>query len=210
MRLVNQIRFGPFKASYHRSLVDAAFIEQFELFLQANLVPQLDSTIREFDGTLMATFDNEKNCGPNSLVRDIFTFECSITCDDGTSELKADVVCDPKSHTFRPRTGFECFFYVWTPNRRKIHESELGEIQRVVDAILRGYSTLLACPICGGTITAINNEKLFDARCTRQRCFVYNYHKDKRGRLAHGHFFTTHPMKRAEQSDADDALDPPV
>ena len=201
MRLVDQIRFGPFKATYHRDLVDNAFKEQFELFLWANLVPQLECPLRELEGTLTATFDNEKNCGPNSLVRDIFTLECLVMCDDGASELKSDIVFDPKCFAFAPRHGFDRYFYVWTPTRKKQRETHLAQIQLVVDDVTRGESTGLACPICGGDIKAINNADIFDARCLLRRCFVYNYHKDELGRLAHGHFFTTHPMKLAEQSD---------
>jgi hypothetical protein len=201
MQLVGTIRFGPFYTSYHRDLVDATFKKQLERFLRDNLLPQLDSPLQELEGTLTATFDNEKNCGPNSLVRDIFTLECVAVCDDGTSDLKSDIVYDPVGRTFAPRTGFDRYFYVWTPARKRAREDELAAIQRVVDDIMRGDRSEFACPICGGHITAINNPDIFDARCSRQHCFVYNFHKDERGRLAHGHFFTKHPMKRAEQSD---------
>ena len=198
MRLTDHVRFGPFKTPYHRDLVDADFVHTFEQFLFANLMPQFDSPLRELDGSLTAAFDNEKNCGPNSLVRDIFSFECIAICDDGKSELKSDVVFDATGRTFTPRHGFDRYFYVWTPNRKRQRELELLQIQSVVDDIMRGNLTGLACPICRGNISAVNNTDIFDARCLRHRCFVYNYHKDERGRLAHGHFFTTHPMKRAE------------
>ena len=201
MQLVNRIRFGPFSTSYHRDFVDTTFKEQLELFLRDKLLPQLDSPLQELDGTLTAAFGNERNCGPNSLVRDIFTLECVAICDDGVSDLKADVVYNPRSGTFAARTGFDRYFYVWTPARKRTRENELAAIQRVVDDIMRGDPSGFACPICGGRITAINNPDIFDARCSRQHCFVYNFHKDDRGRLAHGHFFTKHPMKRAEQGD---------
>ncbi len=199
MKLVDQLRFGPFSTSYHRESVNATFKEQLELFLQHNLILQLDSPLREFDGTLTATFDNEKNCGHTSLVRDIFTLECIAICDDGMSDVNSDIVYDPVHGAFTPRTGFDNFFYVWTPTRKRTRESELSAIQRVVDDIMRGEASDFECPICGGEITAVNNPEIFDARCKRRRCFVYNFHKDECGRLAHGHFFTTHPMKRTEQ-----------
>jgi hypothetical protein len=203
MQLVDQIQFGHFSASYHRQLVNATFKEQLERFLQRALLPQLDSPLREMDGTLTATFDKEENCGPNSLVRDIFTLDCIAVCDDGTSDLKSDIVYIPTSGTFTPRTGRDRYFYVWTPARKRRREHELAAIQRVVDDIMRGERSGLACPICGGIITAINDADIFDARCTRQRCFVYNFHKDERGRLAHGHFLTKHPMKRDRRSESE-------
>lgn len=198
MQLVDQIQFGPFATSYHRKLVDAAFKQRLELFLQVNLLPQLDSSLRELDGAVTATFNNEKNCGSNSLVRNIFTVECVAICDNGTSELKSDIVYDPVGGAFKPRTGHDRYFYVWTPSRKRTREFELAAIQRIVDEIVLGGRNGFDCPICGGLITAINNPDIFDARCSHQRCFVYNFHKDKHGRLLHGHFFTKHPMKRAE------------
>lgn len=202
MQLVDQIQVGPFTRLYHRDLADVSFKEQLESFLQRNLLSQLDSPIREFSGTLTATYaGNEKKCGPNSSLRNIFTLECVAFCDDGTSELKADIVYDPERRTFRPRTGRDRYFFVWTPLRKKTREAELSAIQRVVDDILRGERRKFTCPICGGKITATNTPNKFDATCMRRRCFVYSFDKDERGRLTHGRFFTKHPEKRAEESD---------
>lgn len=193
VRLIDHLEFGPFSTSYHRDLVTAAFKEQLEYFLQQNLLPQLDSPLREFEGSLIPTFDSEANCGPNSLVRDIFTLECTLVCDDGVSEFKSDIVYDLASESFTPRTGHRRSFYVWTPTRRSAREEDLSAIQCVVDAIMRGERRAFECPMCGGKIIAVNNPHQFDARCASQGCFEYNFHKDDRGRLAHGHFFTNHP-----------------
>jgi hypothetical protein len=200
MQLVDQIRFGPFSAAYHRALVNDDFKAQLDRFLRANLLPQLDSPLQELDGTLNATFDGDGSCGPSSLVRDIFTLDCVLICDDGDSDLKADIVYDRVADRFKPRTGRNHFFYVWTPARKARREAEMAEIQRVVDGIMHGKRNSTACPICGGKLFAINTTDLFDARCVDRHCFAYNFHKDNRGRLAHGHFKTLHPQKRGEQA----------
>ncbi len=110
MALIDKIEFGPFTTSYHRDLVDTTFKEKLDHFLKGSLLSQLDSPLLELSGRLIATFDNVRNCGPNSLVRDIFTLECVAVCDDGTSDLKSDIVYDRKHGIFTPRTGFDHYF----------------------------------------------------------------------------------------------------
>jgi hypothetical protein len=196
MQLVATINFGPFRTDYHRDLVDSTFQHQLECFLQQQLVPQLDAALHEFQGTLRAKFDDEMYCGPRSLVRDIFTLECIAVCDDGTSSLKSDIVYDPVHGSFAPRTSHSQFFYVWTPARIRMNRDELAAIQRVIDSVHRGEVIELACPLCGGPLTAVNDSRFFDVRCQGQRCFVRNYHKDEDGGLAHGHFIKKHPLER--------------
>lgn len=201
MRIVDEIRFGPFSSAYHRGLVNDEFKARLQQFLERELLPQLDEPIREADGTIAATFDSDRYCGPNSLVRDIFTLEIVLVGDAGTSELKSDITFDVADGSFAARTGHGHHFYVWTPTRRQNRAHELEAIQRAVDDIQRGREFNPECPICAGSLSAINNPDIFDVRCTDNRCFKYNYHKDENGRLAHGHFFTKHPEERAEQCD---------
>ncbi len=199
MLIVDSIRFGPFAADYHRSVVNEQFKATLERFFDRELIPQLDEPIVSADGTFSATFDSDRYCGPNSLVRDIFSLELVLVGDGGNSELKSDVVFDRESGTFSPRTGHGHFFYLWTPSRKRRRKREFELIQRLVDDIQANRTSLLACPICGGTLSAINNADIFDVRCPAKRCFHYNYHKDGEGRLSHGHFFTKHPGERAVQ-----------
>ncbi|EMI21872.1 hypothetical protein RMSM_01201 [Rhodopirellula maiorica SM1] len=198
MRITDQIRFGPFSSAYHRGLVDDAFKATLQQFLERELLPQLDELIRDAEGSLVATFDSDRYCGPNSLVRDVFTLELVLVGDTGTSELKSDIVFNAIDRSFCPRTGHGHRFYVWTPLRRKTHEHEMESIQRVIEIIQRCDETDPECPICAGSVSAINNSDIFEVRCTVNRCFQYNYHKDKNGRLVHGHFFTKHPEERTE------------
>lgn len=201
MRVVDKIRFGPFSTAYHSSLVDDAFKTALSAFLESDLIPQLDEPATDAEGTLIATFDKEQHCGPNSLVRDIFTLELTLYSDNGTSELKSDVTFNATNKSFSPRTGYDHYFYLWTPARKEHREREMAAIHRLVDDIKLGRSNR-ECPICHEPVSAINNPEIFDVRCRGDRCFQYNFHKDEHGRLAHGHFFTKHPAKRTEPSDA--------
>jgi hypothetical protein len=193
MRLVDQLRFGPFAASYHQNLVTAAFTDQLETFLQKQLVPQLDSPLQEVEGTCVATFNSESYCGTSSLVRNIFTLDCDLFSDDGVSQLKSDIVYDPATSSFAARTGHNRWFYVWTPTRKIAREKELAAIQRAVDDVYRNAGRAFQCPLCAGDISSINSVEDFYARCEGERCFNISFHKDDRGRPVHGHFFTKHP-----------------
>ena len=158
---------------------------------------QLDEPAREASGTLTATFDNDRYCGPNSLVRNIFTLEIALYGEDGKSDLKSDIVFNSGTSAFSGRTGHGHHFYLWTPKRKAHRENELEMIQRLVDDFRRTHMTGLKCPICQGNVAGVDDPLTFELRCVDSRCFVYNYHKDEDGRLAHGHFFTYHPTFRA-------------
>ncbi len=196
MRPVDHIDFGPFSTRYHTTLVDDDFKTSLSAFLDAKLLPQLDVPSDDAAGSLVATFDSDRYCGPNSLVRDIFTLEITLFGPDGNSELKSDIEFHRETETFSPRSGHGHHFYLWTPSRKRAREVEMELIQRLVDDYQRTHCVGLTCPICHGRVEGIDDPMTFDVRCTGQRCFVYNYHKDEAGRLAHGHFFTKHPELR--------------
>jgi len=197
MQLVDQIQFGPFSTQYHSALVDLKFKTALSAFLDRGLLTQLDEPADDAAGTLVATFDNDRYCGPNSLVRNLFTLELTLFGPDGTSDLKSDIEFDANTKSFSARTGHGHHFYLWTPSRKQDREAEMGLIQRLVDDFQRDHGVGIKCPICNGHVSAIDDPAIFDVRCTEQRCFQYNYHKDDTGRLAHGHFFTKHPAIRA-------------
>lgn len=196
MRLVDQLQLGPFSAKYHRTLVNEEFAAALQRFLDRNLLPQADATIHDADGTLTATFDNDRYCHPSSLVRDIFTLDVVLHADNGTSELKADITFDHESRSFSVRKGHDHYFYLWTPSRKAAREEEMASIRSFVNDIQRGNPIVPQCPICGSEVTIVNDSMVFDVRCRGRRCFQCNYHKDENGDLLHGHFFTTHPVAR--------------
>ena len=196
MQIIDHIQFGPFSTQYHSALVNDDFKSSLSGFLRSELFSQLDEPVSDADGTLTATFNNDRFCGPNSLVRNIFTLKISLYGDDGKSDLKSDIEYNPDTSAFSQRTGHGHNFYLWTPRRRQNRENEMEMIQRLVDEYRRTHKTGLVCPICQGNVTGVDDPSIFDLRCVNNRCFVYNYHKDEDGRLAHGHFFTYHPAIR--------------
>lgn len=200
MRIVDQIRFGPFGTAYHRALVDDTFQLSLEDFLERNLLPQCDAPIHGADGALTATFDDEQFCGPTSLVRNIFSLELDLFGEAGDSKLKADVVYDVQRQSFAARTGHDYHFYLWTPSRRQQRATELAAIENLVTSTRQGCVDQQTCPICGGNIAVIDDSLTFDVRCRGDHCFKHNYHKDGKGRPVHGHFFVKHPSKRVGPS----------
>lgn len=197
MRLIDRIQFGPFSTRYHSTLVSAEFVASLSSYFDAELVPQLDEPIDDADGSLTATFDSERFCGSNSLIRNIFTLELSTFGPDGSSEMEADIEFCPENCTFTPRFGHGHYFYLWTPSRKQAREAENVLIQRLVDDYRCTHQVGMKCPICQGSVSGIDNPRTLDVRCIDQRCFVYNFHKDEDGNMAHGHFFTKHPSLRA-------------
>lgn len=193
MQIIDHLQFGPFSTQYHAGLVNDKFKAALSGFLESALFSQLDEPASDADGTVTATFNNERYCGPNSLVRNVFTLEVSLYGCDGKSDLKSDIEFHPDTLAFSPRAGHGNNFYLWTPKRKKNRENELGIIQRLVDDFQRTQKVGLSCPICKGTVTGVDDPSIFDIRCIDNRCFVYNFHKYEDGRLAHGHFFTCHP-----------------
>lgn len=118
MSLVDQLQFGPFATEHHRALVNEDFVTAFQQFLERVRFPQTHGPIRDANRTLTAAFDHDRYGGPSSLVRNIFTFNVVLHSDEGTSELKADVVYDSRQCSFAPRTGHGHSFYLWTPTRK--------------------------------------------------------------------------------------------
>jgi hypothetical protein len=197
MQIVDRIQFGPYSTQYHSAIVTNQFKLSLSTFLNTNLLNQLDEPACDANGKLTSTFTSDRYCGPNSLVRNLFSLEIELFGADGKSDLKADIEFHPETQTFSPRSGYGHHFYLWTPSRKRNRDFELKMIRVVVEDFRRTHDKELRCPICHGTLTGVDDSLTFDLRCTDHRCFVYNYHKDEDGRLAHGHFFTKHPETRA-------------
>ncbi|WP_145245748.1 hypothetical protein [Aeoliella mucimassa] len=160
-------------------------------FLNRELVPQMDETDVDAEGTLVATFNDERFCGPTSLVRNFFTFQVSLFGAAGESDLESDLEYHPQQRTFTPRRGH--YFYLWTPARKRNAQEEKERIDRMVQDFKRTHRTNFRCPLCTGKVSGVDNPGQLDVRCTENRCFVYSYHKDEKGRILHGRFMVKHP-----------------
>jgi hypothetical protein len=69
------IEFGPFKSDYHKAAVDTDFRDLLNDYLVGQLLPQVDEPFENTVGRLVATYDDQKYCGPNSAVRDFYTLD---------------------------------------------------------------------------------------------------------------------------------------
>src|SRR5262245_52312403 len=110
------IVYGPFNAEYHRAAVNGAFKRALRELLESKLLPQLDHDFIDASGTLTACFDEDRFCGPNSLVRDRFRLEFQFFGADGESRIKTEITYNGHGR-FSVRRGHS--FYLWTPSRQR-------------------------------------------------------------------------------------------
>lgn len=186
---IDSIVYGPFQAQYHRATVNDSFKRLLCEFLTAKLLPQLDRHFTEVHGALTACFDDERHCGPNSLVRDCYRLEVVFRGPDGESQIKAEITYNSE-RGFAARRGDS--FYLWTPSRRRKRQAEQEAIRKTIAAVLEKVVERAACPICHAELQVVNTPNLFDVVCP-SRCFKYNFHRDENGQPSHGHFFMSDP-----------------
>jgi len=182
------IKFGPFKTEYHNTSVDAEFREALSEYLVAHLLPQVDEPFDRTSGRLTATYNDEKHCGPNSAVRDIYTLEVEFHRPAGNDAIKIDLLYSGNLRCFSPRHRRQPL-YLWTASRKKEQIDRNESIKAVCNRILRGGAARAQCPCCGAELRITNTPGLFDVSCPGH-CFNYNFHRDPQtGALLHGHFF---------------------
>lgn len=185
------IRFGPFVAEYHRMNVNQDFVEALQCYLEATLLPQVTIEYESVIGGVTASYDNDRNCGPNSAIKNLYKVEISFSKGSLVEDLKAELNYSPISRRFSVRNNGP--LYLWSV-ARKIRDQEL---RRSIDVLCReidheGRSDA-DCPCCGVALRIINTPGLFDVVCPRA-CFKYNFHRDPNtGQFEHGHFFMRPP-----------------
>ena len=196
MTALDALQFGPFTTAYHAQLVTDAFKASARQFVTSNILPQVDHDIVEIDGTFTPRATEDRNCGPNSAIKNCFHLYIRFFGDAETdnSEVKAQLWYRPDQSSFSVATGSS--IYVWTPTRRAERESQKAAIQRMVDSLLKNQSITPSCPVCFSNVSVTNTADLFNAACPNE-CFRYNFHKDDQGRLLHGHFNMLQPAQDA-------------
>ena len=187
--MIVDIEYGPFNTEYHLSLVNDTYRENFVNFIENILTPQLDEMPSRITGTVRAEFDEEKYCGPNSAVRDIFNIKLAIASASGISDYKAKLkYINPSFEVTRGST-----LYLWTPGRKAQREKELELIENIVLQVKNSGKVTEVCPVCGDRISFVNNDYILDIRCD-QHCFNHNYDKDpETGEILHGHIHISDP-----------------
>jgi len=183
------IKFGPFSAPYHQKLVNDRFKQNLSRFIDDVLLPQLDEDVNSIQGSVTAEFNQQRYCGPNSAVKDVFKIDLALTSQSGVSHYKARLKYDDP--TFSTRRGST--FYLWTPARQKTREKQIETIQEIAQNIIEKIEVKENCPVCNTAIQFTNTEYLLAIGCSNQ-CFSYHYHKDpETENVLHGHFFITEP-----------------
>lgn len=183
------INFGPFQSDYHAIAVDSRFREALSTYLASELLPQVDKPFESTSGSLNAVYDNQKYCGPNSAVRDLYRLEFHFHRASGDDAIKIDLAYSPSTQSFRPRYRGKKLF-LWTETRKEKQKVQNIEIEHVCQLILRGEMQTANCPCCGNILSIINSPSLFDVSCS-QGCFNYNFHRDpETGKFQNGHFFS--------------------
>ncbi|PQO26250.1 hypothetical protein [Blastopirellula marina] len=180
MRLVDQLEIKPLRTDYHRTLVDALFLNLLQQFLEAAVVAELEEEPFDFVGSLEAAYGKEANCGPQSLVRNIFKLDLCFYGEAGTSELDAWIVYEPLTKTFAPRRGYSYQFQLWTPRRKLAADLRRQTIDRFIDDLLARRPIERRCPICQGEIRVIDLPIYFEVRCLENDCVQF---KRPRGSL---------------------------
>lgn len=183
------IRFGPFSTEYHRRAVDEAFRAALDAYLTKELLPQVEEPFESTRGSLTAEVNEDRFCGPHSLVRDVYRLEFAFVRAGSVDELKCQIRRNPKTGGFGPRYPHGRL-YLWT-RRRKAEDKEFwSALDEIVRRVGRGEKGEWHCPRCGSVLRLHDLPDLFDLSCPGG-CFNYNYHRDpvtKEPR--HGYFFS--------------------
>ncbi|PXX38524.1 hypothetical protein [Undibacterium pigrum] len=188
----SSIQFGPFASAYHSQSTSAEFKLAFSKFLEQHLLPQVEHPFDSTSGTLLASYDDEKYCGPNSLVRDIYNFDFSFHRKSGDDSIKIELVFNARDQSFSTRRNKP--FYLWTVSRRERYQEQGQRIEALCQRIAKQEPVNAVCPICSTSLHVHDSPTLFDVRCPN-RCFNYNYHRDPvDGQFLHGHFFRGDPV----------------
>ena len=187
------IRFGPFPTAYHQSALNDEFRQALDAYLSGELLPQVDEPFESTAGTLTAYVNEEKFCGPHSLVKDIYIFDFAFIRPGSSDHISAEIRRNPKTGRFETRYNRQPL-YLWTSKRRVADQAFRSAIDGIVKRIGGGQTEQWSCPRCGSILRLTDSLSLFDLSCGRG-CFAYNFHRDlSTGEFQHGHFFSQPPM----------------
>ena len=182
------IRYGPFAAKYHQQAADEIFAQALREFLERDLLPQVVDPFESTKGRLSSQYDEDRFCGPNSAVKDVYLLEFSFVRAGSSDDVRGEVCNLPAQRKFQLRNP-KLPLVLWTKHRR---DSE-AEFRRKIDAIaaeVRSGSTVGLCPRCASSLLIINSPAKFHISCIKH-CFDYDYHRDPAtGEFLHGHFFS--------------------
>jgi hypothetical protein len=179
--------------SYHRGMIDNGLLARLEMFIAADLASQLPVPADDIHGTIVPCFDEERYCGPNSAVKDVYRLELSFQAGgEVVGTFKDDISFDPASSTFGPRRRHRRLLVI-TQARQEAQRTLAEAVDVLCKRIGREHLTEATCPRCSTAVNIIDSPALFDVTCP-QGCFNYNFHRDPAsGEFQHGHVFYGQP-----------------
>lgn len=191
------IQFGPFSTEYHRRAVNGEFRAALFAYLSDKLLPQVDEPFDSTAGTLTAEVNEERFCGPHSLVKDIYKLDFSFIRRGSSDELQAEIRWNAKTASFEPRYRHQHLF-LWT-SRRKAENRAFHELaSRLQGSNETACPELLKCPRCAADLRFTDSATMFDLSCPRG-CFCLSYHRDRAtGEYRSGHFLSGPPRNWSE------------
>ena len=175
--------------SYHRGMIADGLLTRLEMFISEVLASQLPVPADDIHGTIVPCFDEERYCGPNSAVKDVYRLELSFqTGAEIVGTFRDDISYDSASQTFGPRRRHRKLIVV-TQAREEAQKALAEAVHTLCQRIGKEHLTEAACPKCSTALNIIDRPALFDVTCP-QGCFNYNFHRDpESGEFLHGHVF---------------------
>ena len=183
----DNLKYGPFEATYHREAVSAEFKARLVSYLTEELLPQVTIDYEETFGSLEAVFDDDLNCGPHSAVKYIYKLTFVFQRGKQTEEIVDEIVYNPVTGAWRPR--WPHLLTLQTVERKRDREQLVVEVNKLLNRMQEKKSFSAKCPACGADLQIIDRTDLFDLSCS-DGCFNYDFHRDpETGEFRHGHFF---------------------
>lgn len=174
---------------YHRGMINSGLLAHLERFISTELASQLPSPPDDIHGTLVPCYDEERYCGPNSAVKDLYRLDLSFRIgSDIAGTFKGDLRYSPADQSFFPRYRHSRLVVI-TQARQEAQKLLSNAVHTLCRRICEEHITEATCPKCAAGLDIINSPALFDVSCP-QRCFNYNFHRDpSSGEFQHGHLF---------------------
>ena len=174
-------------------MIESGLLSRLETFITTDLASQLPVPADDVHGTFVPCFNEERYCGPNSAVKDVYRLELSFQAgSEIVGTFMDDISYDTAARTFGPRRRHRRLLVI-TKARQEAQRALAEAVNALCQRIGKEHLTEAACPQCSTDLKIIDSPGLFDVTCP-QGCFNYNFHTDPAsGQFQHGHVFFKQP-----------------
>ena len=198
----NTVRFESFVTEYHKKLITGNFKADLENYLCKELLPQVTIPFNLTKGSLKPSYNEERFCGENSAVKNLFSFEFRFSDNNQVEEIKVELKYLPQKRNFVVR--YKKPLYLWTIPRQQSQRTNAKQIEDICNSILGNEIETANCPVCEKPVRICNSPSLFDVSCSNL-CFTYDFHRNaETGAFEHGHFFMKEPDNKQNPSNSSD------